>query len=424
MPELDVIVKGRIAQGVKGQYAVCENSDYVVKFDFDDEWNTERYKTARFIWNDKYEDVVFEGNECRMPIISDAHKIKVGVFAGDLQTTTPAIIIMKKSILCGGATAAKPSEDVYSQIMALLNDLKELSDEELAAAIAKYLAENPMGGGIETLSGTEENPVNVLDPALYTGKNKVYFVTGAMNNAPDIVDDIGFVFGFLKIFAVTVEDETAHIVLLDLSPMQVLFDDGDMLEVPLYYTVYEEWEGNFEEFEWECRDINQIMSVLVTLREDEDYNLLHRGRKLARESDIPTFDNDSVLRNLREDSNSDLLHRDKKLMKASDVESLVDEKLSKKRITYNGAQSISIDDGFDYFFSGAAGSYVITMRGDWTDFGEAWIKVETVNACSITFYNGKDLIYTGEAEQTMTLEANQVWVFEIKGNIVKATQVA
>ena len=146
MPELNVIVRGKIAQGVKGQYAVCENSDYTVKFDFDDDWRSQKYKTARFIWNDKYEDVVFEGDECSLPIVSDTYCLKVGVFAGDLQTTTPAIIVMKKSILCGSATAEKPSEDVYSQIMALLNDLKELSGEELAAAIEKYLTEHPIGG--------------------------------------------------------------------------------------------------------------------------------------------------------------------------------------------------------------------------------------------------------------------------------------
>lgn len=185
MPELNVTVKGKIAQGVKGQYAVCGNSDYVVKFDFDDEWTAEKYKTARFIWNEKYEDVVFEGNECNMPVISDTYNVKVGVFAGDLQTTTPAIIITKKSILCGSATAERPSEDVYSQIMALLNDLKELSDEELAAAIEKYFAEDPIAAEIalNTAARHTHDNKSVIDlltaddtgTLLYDGKT----VTGA-----------------------------------------------------------------------------------------------------------------------------------------------------------------------------------------------------------------------------------------------------
>lgn len=208
MPELNVIVRGKIAQGVKGQYAVCENSDYTVKFDFDDDWRSQKYKTARFIWNDKYEDVVFEGDECSLPIVSDTYCLKVGVFAGDLQTTTPAIIVMKKSILCGSATAEKPSEDVYSQIMALLNDLKELSGEELAAAIEKYLTEHPIGGGTATAADVnyelpeevqtefpwaeiEENTVKAgLDTAIYYALAGMYakYIGVTLQGAAGTVD--------------------------------------------------------------------------------------------------------------------------------------------------------------------------------------------------------------------------------------------
>lgn len=208
MPELNVIVRGKIAQGVKGQYAVCENSDYTVKFDFDDDWRSQKYKTARFIWNDKYEDVVFEGDECSLPIVSDTYCLKVGVFAGDLQTTTPAIIVMKKSILCGSATAEKPSEDVYSQIMALLNDLKELSGEELAAAIEKYLTEHPIGGGVATAADVnyelpeevqtefpwaeiEENTVKAgLDTAIYYALAGMYakYIGVTLQGAAGTVD--------------------------------------------------------------------------------------------------------------------------------------------------------------------------------------------------------------------------------------------
>lgn len=208
MPELNVIVRGKIAQGVKGQYAVCENSDYTVKFDFDDDWRSQKYKTARFIWNDKYEDVVFEGDECSLPIVSDTYCLKVGVFAGDLQTTTPAIIVMKKSILCGSATAEKPSEDVYSQIMALLNDLKELSGEELTAAIEKYLTEHPIGGGAATAADVnyelpeevqtefpwaeiEENTVKAgLDTAIYYALAGMYakYIGVTLQGAAGTVD--------------------------------------------------------------------------------------------------------------------------------------------------------------------------------------------------------------------------------------------
>lgn len=178
------------------------------KFDFDDDWRSQKYKTARFIWNDKYEDVVFEGDECSLPIVSDTYCLKVGVFAGDLQTTTPAIIVMKKSILCGSATAEKPSEDVYSQIMALLNDLKELSGEELAAAIEKYLTEHPIGGGTATAADVnyelpeevqtefswaeiEENTVKAgLDTAIYYALAGMYakYIGVTLQGAAGTVD--------------------------------------------------------------------------------------------------------------------------------------------------------------------------------------------------------------------------------------------
>lgn len=100
---------------------VCGNSDYQIAFDFDEEWNAYNAKTARFIWNNQYVDVVFQGTVCQVPVMTDTILCAVGVFAGDLYTTTPAWITCDKSILCGGGVPAEPTPDVYTQIMALLN---------------------------------------------------------------------------------------------------------------------------------------------------------------------------------------------------------------------------------------------------------------------------------------------------------------
>ena len=141
--KIKVIVIGKIAVAEPVDY-VCGNSDYVLSFDFDEEWSEFEHKTARFTFNGKYEDVVFSGNECPVPIISNTHSIFVGVFAGDLCTTTPAYIPAKKSILCGNPAPADPTPDVYNQIMALLNDLKEVSKEEVEKAVLAYMADNPL----------------------------------------------------------------------------------------------------------------------------------------------------------------------------------------------------------------------------------------------------------------------------------------
>lgn len=104
---------------------VCGNSDYIADFLFDDEWNGHSIKTARFKVNGEYTDVVFEGNECPIPIILDAKVVWIGVFAGDLSTSTPAIVHCKASILDGEDVPAPPREDVYSQIIALCNEAVE-----------------------------------------------------------------------------------------------------------------------------------------------------------------------------------------------------------------------------------------------------------------------------------------------------------
>ena len=59
----------------------------------------------------------------------------VGVFAGDLSTSTPAIVHCKPSILDGEDVPAPPREDVYSQIV-------ELCEEASAAIIITKTADD------------------------------------------------------------------------------------------------------------------------------------------------------------------------------------------------------------------------------------------------------------------------------------------
>lgn len=117
MKVINIEVRNKIAEQIDNAVYVCGNSDFVVIFDFDEEWNDLDVKTARFIHSAGYTDVVFEGNACKMPVISNTYNIKVGVFAGNLCTTTPALVSAKKSILCEDGLPAAPTDDVYAQIM-------------------------------------------------------------------------------------------------------------------------------------------------------------------------------------------------------------------------------------------------------------------------------------------------------------------
>lgn len=101
MKDLHIIVKDKIAKyNSRDGIIVCNNRDYRLFFTFDREWDEHETKTARFIWNGKYFDQAIVDNECPVPVINDATKVTVGVYAGNLATTTPAEISCLKSILC------------------------------------------------------------------------------------------------------------------------------------------------------------------------------------------------------------------------------------------------------------------------------------------------------------------------------------
>lgn len=102
MRKIRVDVKNKIATyNTRDGVIVCGNKGYKIAFSFDAEWNECATKTARFIWNGEYYDKEFTGDECLVPIINDATEVTVGVYAGDLKTTTPANIPCLISILCG-----------------------------------------------------------------------------------------------------------------------------------------------------------------------------------------------------------------------------------------------------------------------------------------------------------------------------------
>lgn len=100
------------------------NNDYDVVFDFDDDWQNYLTKTAVFVYgNEKPVYKLVEGNICEGVAINNATMCLIGVFAGDIRTTTPAMVeCIYRSILDEArGTPQEPTEDVYNQIMELLD---------------------------------------------------------------------------------------------------------------------------------------------------------------------------------------------------------------------------------------------------------------------------------------------------------------
>ena len=145
MNYINITVRGKIARAEEHARVVCGNSDYTVRFDFDEEWAEYALKTARFVTEDgSYTDVQFEGSDCTVPILRNTRTLLVGVFAGNLRTTTAALIHAVPCITDPDGTPADPTPDVYNQLMerfdkmeapaAVLYTPQELTDEQKATA--------------------------------------------------------------------------------------------------------------------------------------------------------------------------------------------------------------------------------------------------------------------------------------------------
>lgn len=154
----------------------CGNSDYSIKFAFDSDWDAFSEKKARFVYAKrgvlKFQDVPFSGDTVAVPILSGTREVMVGVYAGDLRTTTPARIPCEYSILCPDAEeqiGAVDAADLQDQI-GDLSQLKTTDSSSLVDAI-NWLFENGTigdGGGCVWV-GSEAPPDSSytvwIDPA-------------------------------------------------------------------------------------------------------------------------------------------------------------------------------------------------------------------------------------------------------------------
>ena len=157
---IHITVRDRAPTITAGEDVISHNSDYVIDFDFDEEW-TDNYKTVYFVCEDgSYQAVVMSGNSCDVPMMAGEHRrIFVGVQEGSsvkpnvLKTTRPCCLKVKDSIAdLLGQPIPDPTPDVYQQIMALLEDIKqgEVSPEDIQKAVDNYLTENPVRVDIAT----------------------------------------------------------------------------------------------------------------------------------------------------------------------------------------------------------------------------------------------------------------------------------
>lgn len=143
---INIKVRNRIAIADPSERIVCGNEDYTAVFDFDDEWSGIGVKTARFYRGGIYTDTVFTGDTVVIPEMSKVSYVEIGVFAGDI-TTTPAVVRCYRSILCNGGNVSEPEDDVYAQIIELINSIEGSTGPAGADGVSPTVSVEQITGG-------------------------------------------------------------------------------------------------------------------------------------------------------------------------------------------------------------------------------------------------------------------------------------
>lgn len=151
---------------------VCNNKgSYTIQFTFDDEWNAYAKKVVRFVWIQKgkvkFKDVEMTGTTCTVPALSNTDKVRVGVFAGDICTTTPAVIPCVRSILCEGGTPSVENDKYYANEARAARDRAEAAAETAAveATAAAEAEVTRLVGELGVVPTTGVSPTSVISQA-------------------------------------------------------------------------------------------------------------------------------------------------------------------------------------------------------------------------------------------------------------------
>ena len=173
--EIFIQIKNKVAIPQNSPVIICDNSDYRAVFLFDAPWAEHPLKTARFRFvrngAEQYIDVPFLGDIVDIPALRDVDRVQIGVYAEELQTTTPAEIPCAPSIRSGDFAPEEPAESVYDEILRLIRegavrgekgekgdkgDTYALTDADKAEIADLVLAELPVSDPIPVYDGAVE----------------------------------------------------------------------------------------------------------------------------------------------------------------------------------------------------------------------------------------------------------------------------
>lgn len=145
MPDISITVTDKRPVCTAGTTVVCDNSDYIVHWDLDAEWSAYDTKTMRVIYMDStYADIVFSGDSVALPPVPVPGCVQLGLYAGDIHTSRMVLLRALSSVRSASGAPANPTPDVYDQLMELIKGLGSVDPDDIAKAVADYLAAHPI----------------------------------------------------------------------------------------------------------------------------------------------------------------------------------------------------------------------------------------------------------------------------------------
>lgn len=111
-----------------GETIISYNLDYMAEFEFDPEWS-DKIITARFVLtNGNYYDVILEDNKCQIPLFKKG-LVALGVYTDEFTSTYVTLSVHSSIKDLGNNEVIPPSEDVYQQIIRMIEEGKIKGDK-------------------------------------------------------------------------------------------------------------------------------------------------------------------------------------------------------------------------------------------------------------------------------------------------------
>ena len=128
--ELTISIQNRKAAADPLAFLTGGNNSDTVRFVTDAEWDEYPEKTARFVgWCDSrpvwYRDVLFTGDTVNIPEFYGTTSVGIGLYAGDVLTSTAAVVACLPPVTDTSPHHAPPDYDVYTQLLAYLSILAQ-----------------------------------------------------------------------------------------------------------------------------------------------------------------------------------------------------------------------------------------------------------------------------------------------------------